>query len=112
MMQFLPAPVINQLVNFASYVPPPVAAAPLLSALEAYQYTVAINFATAAGVSVAGVAAAGYFGYQFGVAINRAIENAYGQNAGGALYDLLHGQAEAELLRNQARNSAQACRPN
>jgi hypothetical protein len=112
MMQFLPAPVINQLVNFASFVPAPVAATALLEALQAYEYTVAINLATAAGASAAAVAASGYIGYQGGSAINQAIENAYGQNAGGALYDLLHGQAEAELFRNQTRNSAPVCRPN
>jgi len=52
------------------------------------------------------VAAAGYAGYQFGSWINQNIENAYGQNAGMALYEILHGESEEAMFRFKP-----TCRP-
>ncbi len=90
MMQFLPTRVIHELELLRMYVPPQVAAASLLEALEAYKYTVAVNLTGAAVVSAAQVAAAGYLGYEVGSMINRKIEETYGRNAGIALYELVH----------------------
>lgn len=48
---------------------------------------------------VFGVPLAGVAGYIIGGKINRAIEKQYGQNAGGALYDILHPPAKQPIAK-------------
>ena len=76
LVPFLPAAVINGLVNSATIAPAPVVAATAIAATQAYQYTIAVNIAATAvaGGIVYTAAGVGGFatGFVFGSGLNYA----------------------------------------
>lgn len=90
-VQYLPTEVRNMMVNIAPYSGP---ATPYLYSQVAAQFetTMFVNWAATVAMDTAHLAAAGYVGWVAGSAYNDWIVQTFGQNAGGALYDMLHSK--------------------
>lgn len=74
LVQYLPAPVLNQLVNIMPHINNPYQQAQLINqVLSSYQYTTQIGWAINTAVRVSGVAGAAYTGWQIGGWVNTKI---------------------------------------